>query len=141
VITVSRRPVREGALSAAATGTDTPKPVDPPSEDEATPASHPRPLTRSGRRSTGRHPFTPADQVLTPEPVTVIGTTGPIGPLRGMVNVSGRLVLGAPRVRGLPSIDVVEFVAACPACGRDVTWIEEREETRLRIIIECPCSR
>lgn len=139
---MSRRPVRGSALPAAATGTETSKPPEPPLEDDpATPAPRARSRAGPGRRSTGRHPFTPAEQVPAPEPVTVIGTTGPIGPLRGMVNVSGRLVLGTPRARGLPSIDVVEFVAACPACGKDVTWIEEREETRLRITIECPCSR
>jgi hypothetical protein len=55
--------------------------------------------------------------------------------------VSGRLVRGIPRGHGLPAIDAIEFTATCPACGQDVPWIEEREETRLRIIIECPCTR
>lgn len=136
-----RRPARETALSAAVTGSDTPKPADPPVTDDGITTGRAPSRSRSGRRAGGRHPFTPADPVPVHEAVTVIGTAGPIGPLRGMVNVSGRLVLGAPRMRGIPSIDVVEFVAACPACGRDVTWIEEREETRLRIIIECPCTR
>jgi hypothetical protein len=61
--------------------------------------------------------------------------------LRGLVNPSGRLLLGLPRLRGVAPVDVVEFTAACPACGEDISWIEEREETRLRIIIECPCAR
>jgi hypothetical protein len=72
---------------------------------------------------------------------TVMGTHGPIGPLRGLVGTSGRLILGLPRSRGIPSIDVIEFTAPCPGCGRDVMWIEEREETRLHITIECPCAR
>jgi hypothetical protein len=50
-------------------------------------------------------------------------------------------MLGLPRLRGVAPVDVVEFTAACPACGEDIGWIEEREETRLRIIIECPCTR
>jgi hypothetical protein len=61
--------------------------------------------------------------------------------LRGLVNTSGRLMLGLPRLRGVAPVDVVEFTAACPACSEDIGWIEEREETRLRIIIECPCTR
>jgi hypothetical protein len=55
--------------------------------------------------------------------------------------MSRRLVLGPPRIRGSASIDVVAFTAACPACGQDVEWIEEREETRLRVTVECSCSR
>ena len=65
----------------------------------------------------------------------------PARPLRGLVNTSGRLMLGLPRLRAVAPVDVVEFTAACPACGEDIGWIEEREETRLRIIVECPCPR
>jgi hypothetical protein len=61
--------------------------------------------------------------------------------LRALKRVGGRLILGAPLLRGISSIDVTKFVAPCPACGRDTTWIEEREETQLRrIIIGCDCT-
>lgn len=69
------------------------------------------------------------------------GPGSPLGSLRGLVQVSGRLVVGGPRTRGIAAIDVVEFTAACPRCGADTLWIEEREETRLRISVECPCGR
>jgi hypothetical protein len=69
------------------------------------------------------------------------GPPEPARPLRGLVNTSGRLMLGLPRLRAVAPVDVVEFTAACPACDEDIDWIEEREETRLRIIIECPCAR
>ncbi|HET9657951.1 MAG TPA: hypothetical protein VFP72_21545 [Kineosporiaceae bacterium] len=69
------------------------------------------------------------------------GPGSPLGSLRGLVQVSGRLVVGGPRIRGIVPVDVVEFTAACPHCGADTLWIEEREETRLRISIECSCGR
>jgi hypothetical protein len=74
-------------------------------------------------------------------PSTVVGTRGPVRPPRGLAGAPGRLILGPPRTRGIPSIDVIEFRAACPGCGRDVMWIEEREETRLQITVECRCAR
>ncbi len=36
--------------------------------------------------------------------------------------------------------DTVLFTAACPACGEDCEWSEEREDTRLRALVTCPCS-
>lgn len=39
-----------------------------------------------------------------------------------------------------PMIDVVTFTARCPGCGADCTWIEEREDTRLRTRIMCDCD-
>jgi hypothetical protein len=200
VIAVSRRPVREVALSAAVAGTDAPKPPDTQLADDdlasaaAVPGStvpgstvpgsattsatrtattsagtgtdtgtgtgtgtvagtglgtglgtgtghRPGARGRNTRRAGGRHPFTPAAPPAVHEPSSAIPANGPVGPLRGLITVSGRLVVGAPRVRGISSIDVVEFTATCPACGKDVSWIEEREETRLRIIIECRCDR
>jgi hypothetical protein len=147
VITVSRRPLHRTAISGAVTGSDMSKPADAPPADDTPPARDTATAHDTGargrptRRSRGRRPFTPATPTAAPEFTTVIGTNGPIGPLLEMANVSGRLPWGSPRARGIPSIDVIEFVAACPTCGRDVTWIEEREETRLRIIIECTCAR
>ena len=73
----------------------------------------------------------------------VVRTHGPIAPLLGLGGLGGapgRLILGLPRSRGIPSIDVIEFTAPCPGCGREVMWIEEREETRLHIAIECRCA-
>ncbi len=91
--------------------------------------------------ASSRGALVPLGHPAMPDAPTGLGPCQPVTPARGLVHVSGRLVLGTPRGRGLPSIDVVGFTAACPACGRDVEWIEEREETRLRIIIECPCTR
>lgn len=153
---MSRRPVREVALPAAAAGTDTPKPSDTQRIDDDPPTAVPPPDPdpdstvkdtatttggRSIRRAGGRHPFTPAAPPVVHEPSTTIPANGPTGPIRGLIAVSGRLIVNGPRIRGVSSIDVVEFTAACPACGKEVSWIEEREETRLRIIIECPCGR
>jgi len=36
--------------------------------------------------------------------------------------------------------DTVLFTAACPACGEDCVWSEEREDTRLRAQVTCPCA-
>ncbi len=46
---------------------------------------------------------------------------------------------GLGRVRGMVIPDVVSFTAHCPACGADCTWIEERDDTRLRVTIDCDC--
>ena len=44
-------------------------------------------------------------------------------------------------LRSRPSApDTVLFTAACPACGEDCEWSEEREDTRLRALVTCPCS-
>ncbi|MDQ1294939.1 MAG: hypothetical protein QG608_2824 [Actinomycetota bacterium] len=51
------------------------------------------------------------------------------------------LSLPQRRARGLPDPDVVTFVAACPACGRDCEWTEERRDTRVKIIIACDCRK
>jgi hypothetical protein len=39
-----------------------------------------------------------------------------------------------------PAPDTVVFTAACPACGEDCVWSEEREDTRLRARVTCPCA-
>lgn len=44
------------------------------------------------------------------------------------------------RVRGVPAPDVVLFTATCPGCGRDAEWLEEREDTRLRLTVSCDCA-
>jgi hypothetical protein len=44
------------------------------------------------------------------------------------------------RSRSVPRPDVVVFTAACPACGEDCVWSEEREDTRMRTVVRCPCA-
>jgi hypothetical protein len=39
--------------------------------------------------------------------------------------------------RAALAFDVVRFVAACPACGADAIWDQQREDTRLRTVITC----
>ena len=46
---------------------------------------------------------------------------------------------GLVRSRPAPP-DTVVFTAACPACGSDCEWSEEREDTRLRTLVRCPCG-
>ncbi len=36
--------------------------------------------------------------------------------------------------------DTVVFTAACPACGQDCLWSEEREDTRITAAVDCPCT-
>ena len=46
-----------------------------------------------------------------------------------------------PRARQRPAVpDAVVFTAPCPACGADAWWSEEREDTRLRAAVDCPCG-
>jgi hypothetical protein len=40
----------------------------------------------------------------------------------------------------MPQPDVVTFTAACPGCGQDAAWTNEREDTRLRATVACPCA-
>ena len=47
--------------------------------------------------------------------------------------------LARGRLRSAVALDVVTFTAACPACGQDAEWTEEREDTRLRARVACPC--
>jgi hypothetical protein len=51
-----------------------------------------------------------------------------------------RAVLTGVRLPHLPVFDVVTFVAACPGCGHDCTWVEERDDTRVQTRIECDCE-
>lgn len=47
---------------------------------------------------------------------------------------------GALRSRPPARPDTVVFTAACPACGQDCLWSEEREDTRLTAVVGCPCT-
>ena len=44
------------------------------------------------------------------------------------------------RLRTAVALDAVTFTAACPACGDDAEWTEEREDTRLRARVSCDCA-
>ena len=75
-----------------------------------------------------------------PEPLTAAA----YAPLTGLSAASGRtesarVALARARLRGVPVPDAVIFVAACPGCGQDAQWHEEREDTRLRVTINCDC--
>jgi hypothetical protein len=47
---------------------------------------------------------------------------------------------GGLRTRTPAQPDSVVFTAACPACGQDCVWSEEREDTRLHAVVTCPCG-
>jgi hypothetical protein len=47
---------------------------------------------------------------------------------------------GGVRTRTPAQPDSVVFTAACPACGQDCVWSEEREDTRLHAVVRCPCG-
>lgn len=51
-----------------------------------------------------------------------------------------RMALARARMRAVIPLDVVSFVAACPACGDDCEWTQERHETRVRSTTNCPCG-
>jgi len=50
-----------------------------------------------------------------------------------------RMVLARARGRAESALDVVRFTAACPACGADCEWRQERQDTRVRSTMDCPC--
>jgi hypothetical protein len=39
------------------------------------------------------------------------------------------------------AFDVVAFAARCPACGADAEWVQQREDTRVRIDVRCSAPR
>ena len=51
-----------------------------------------------------------------------------------------RTALDRARMRAVIPLDIVTFVAACPACGQDCEWTQERQETRVRSRMNCPCT-
>jgi hypothetical protein len=61
----------------------------------------------------------------------------PADPMMG--SPLARLALGRARMRGPVPVDVITFLARCPACGRDCEWIQQREDTRLRSDPGCRC--
>lgn len=55
-----------------------------------------------------------------------------------VTHLTGGMLLAAPRGR-LPEPDRVDFLAACPACGSDCRWSEERDDTKVKISVDCSC--
>jgi hypothetical protein len=51
-----------------------------------------------------------------------------------------RMALARARMRTVIPLDVVTFTAACPACGADCEWTQEREETQVRSYQNCRCT-
>jgi hypothetical protein len=51
-----------------------------------------------------------------------------------------RMALSRARMRAVIPMDVVTFVAPCPACGGTCEWTQERQETRVRSRTNCPCT-
>jgi hypothetical protein len=51
-----------------------------------------------------------------------------------------RMMLARARLRAISPLDLVSFVAACPACGADCEWTQERMDTRVRSSMDCPCQ-
>jgi hypothetical protein len=57
----------------------------------------------------------------------------------GAASPLARMVLARVRLRAVMPLDVVAFGAACPSCGRDTEWVQERQDTRVRSTIRCTC--
>jgi len=51
-----------------------------------------------------------------------------------------RMALARARLRAAVALDAVTFVAACPACGQDCEWLQERQDTKVRSTIRCACD-
>jgi hypothetical protein len=51
-----------------------------------------------------------------------------------------RMVLARARARTPIALDVVTFTAACPGCGQDCEWVQERQDTKIRSTMNCPCA-
>lgn len=69
----------------------------------------------------------------------LIQTTIPgTDPAAGSAGTTAPVPLPRIRLRAAIPIDVVVFTSACPACGGESTWTEEREDTRMRLAIDCP---
>jgi hypothetical protein len=50
-----------------------------------------------------------------------------------------RMVLARASGRPEPVLDSVTFTAPCPGCGRDCTWKQQRQDTRVRSTVDCSC--
>jgi hypothetical protein len=88
---------------------------------------------------------------LTPSPLVPMQQTPPGAEDLSPTDAPERPTLPAPRLDarpyGLPGarsrvaqLDAVVFTAACPACGADCDWTEQREDTRVRTAVGCSCG-
>jgi hypothetical protein len=95
-----------------------------------------RPRTASGS--------VPAQHVPAEVPREAPAVPGPRAALAPAAPLPPQLVPGARpgglRTRTPVQPDSVVFTAACPACGQDCVWSEEREDTRLHAVVTCPCA-
>ena len=97
----------------------------------------------------------PRQRPLSPSPLVPLQQAPPGADGAPTATVpSGRHSLPAPRqdpgAVGRPGVpllraraaqpDAVVFTAPCPACGADCDWTEQREDTRLRAVVSCPCG-
>jgi hypothetical protein len=53
---------------------------------------------------------------------------------------SARALVARYRSRSALAFDVVGFDAACPGCGGEAEWTQQREDTRVRTQISCPSA-
>ena len=51
------------------------------------------------------------------------------------------LALALSRLRAAQPVEAVTFTAACPSCGEECEWTNEREDTRLLVSVTCGCTR
>ena len=117
---------------------------------QAPAAGEPLPVPLSEPLPPPRRPLDDVRALTPPAPMLPL-TAGPepltpaaYAPLTGLSAAAGRtesarVALARARLRGVPVPDAVIFVAACPGCGQDAQWHEEREDTRLRVTINCDC--
>jgi hypothetical protein len=88
---------------------------------------------------------------LTPSPLVPMQQTPPGAEELSPADAPERPILPAPRPDarpyGLPGSrtrvaqpDAIVFTAACPACGADCDWTEQREDTRVRTAVGCSCG-
>jgi hypothetical protein len=100
------------------------------------PPPRPRPL--------GPSPLVPVQQT----PPGADGASAEVAPARERPGVPAPRPEPADSPRAGPAMvrsratqqDAVVFTAPCPACGADCDWTEQREDTRLRTVVSCPCG-
>ncbi|MFN8077326.1 MAG: hypothetical protein U0Q15_18150 [Kineosporiaceae bacterium] len=75
-----------------------------------------------------------------PVPATAARVPAAPTPVWQLPSASARMVLAGARQYALPEPDRVVFEARCPSCGDDASWTEERDDTRVRIGVDCACA-
>jgi hypothetical protein len=123
-------PPRRTALS--------PSPVVPPADGSIVAV----PLAEAPESaSDGLAAADPRDQAMAVPETPPASTVAPLVPAPRHELPGGGSPGFLPRLRSRPvQPDAVVFTASCPACGADAIWSEEREDTRLRAAVDCPCG-